>query len=283
MIGTAFLPHAPCQPHQDVYPSAASGVFASLDRDKVKRDPKATMMALAINGFALAGVLWLGAHTIAKSVLPAPAHVVTLVAPLPPPPPLPKAPPKVVTMSGGGGHPMAQPVTRGNPPALAPKPVMLVSTAPPRIQPRLAIQPTLNVQPTLKLAKADVPALGMATGAPAVTVSLGNGAGAGIGAGSGNGLGSGSGGNYGGGVFKVGGGVAAPTVISAPEPTFTEEARQAKVSGKVVVYLQVSPDGHPMHVRGGARSWHGARREGDRSCSPIQVQAGYQGWSPGHR
>jgi protein TonB len=112
----------------------------------------------------------------------------------------------------------------------------------------MAVQPTINVQADLKMAKADVPNLGISS-APSVVVSAGNGAGAGLGAGFGNGLGSGSGGNFGGGVFKVGGGVSEPQVISAPAPGFTEEARQAKVSGKVIVYLQVSSDGRPMHVR----------------------------------
>jgi len=144
---------------------------------------------------------------------------------------------------------MPAPVTRGNPPKLEPKPILLL-TAAPKIAPRLPIQPALDIQPDIKMAKADLPNIGMANApSPTVVASMGNEAGAGLGAGTGNGLGSGAGGNYGGGVFKVGGGVSQPQVLFAPDPTFTEEARQAKAAGKVVVYLQVNQEGHPMHVR----------------------------------
>lgn len=240
------------EPRRDPQPArraaaAAPSMFVTLDQATAHRDPKATILAATINITAVACLLWLGATTVRHTVLAPPARVVSLVDPVMPPPP--RALPKPVVMSGGGGHPMAAPVTRGNPPKFAPHPVILTATDPPRIPPKLAVEPTLNVQPTLKLAKSDMPNIGVPDGHPAIAVSMGNGAGAGIGAGSGDGLGNGSGGNYGGGVFKIGGGVSAPTVVSAPEPAFTEEARQAKVSGKVLVYLQVGPDGRPMHVR----------------------------------
>jgi protein TonB len=48
---------------------------------------------------------------------------------------------------------------------------------------------------------------------------------------------------------RVGGGVSAPEVLFAPEPEFSEEARRSKVSGNVLVYLQVDEQGRPMHVR----------------------------------
>jgi protein TonB len=38
-------------------------------------------------------------------------------------------------------------------------------------------------------------------------------------------------------------------VLFAPEPEFSEEARKAKVSGNVLVYLQVDAVGRPTHVR----------------------------------
>jgi len=220
------------------------------DRMAVKRDPRATGLAIVINCFALVALIWFGSRKIVAVVTPRPVTThVTLVDPLPPPPVLPVAPPKAVAMSGGGGQHTPIPVSHGNPPKFEPKPTIMPAvqpTAAPKIT--MAVQPTINVQADLKMAKADVPSLGISS-APSVVVSAGNGAGAGLGAGFGNGLGSGSGGNFGGGVFKVGGGVSEPQVISAPAPGFTEEARQAKVSGKVIVYLQVSPDGRPMHVR----------------------------------
>jgi protein TonB len=213
----------------------------------LKRDPRATALAIVINGLIVLAIVWFGTRQVGAVVLASPAKVVTLIAP--PPPVLPKAPPKAVVMSGGGGHPTPRPVARGNPPKLEQKPPMLLTEAPKlKLQTTLPVQPTINVQADLRMAKADLPNLGMPS-APAVAVSAGTGAGAGLGSGIGSGLGSGSGGNYGGGVFKIGGGVAAPQVIYAPEPEFTEQARQAKVTGKVVVYLQVNPEGRPMHVR----------------------------------
>ena len=222
---------------------------ANLDAQAGKRDAKSTVASAVLNGMLIAAFIWIGAHHFVAVAKPAPVRMVSLVAPVMPPPPL-KAPPKVVQMNGGGGQPTPRPVAQGNPPKMEAKPVLLaVANTPPRIQPRLAVEPTVNVQPTLKMAKMDVPTIGMPTAAPAVVASMGNGSGAGFGAGSGDGMGAGTGGNYGGGVFKIGGGVTKPEVVSAPDPTFTEEARQAKVSGKVVVYLQVNPQGQPMHVR----------------------------------
>jgi protein TonB len=78
---------------------------------------------------------------------------------------------------------------------------------------------------------------------------MGNGSGSGIGSGNGDGLGPGLGGNMGGGIRHIGGGVSAPLVLFAPEPEFSEEARKAKVSGNVLVYLQVGTDGKPKNVR----------------------------------
>ena len=226
------------------------GLFSSAMLDKVggERNPRAMALAVVINGILLLAVLWIGQLRLAAVVIPASAKVVTLIAPVMTAP-LPKAPPKPVVMSGGGGQPMPQPVARGNPPKLEVKPILMVAAAPARIAPRLTVEPTLNVQPEIKMAKLDVPTMGMTAAAPTVVASMGNGTGAGLGAGIGNGMGSGSGGNYGGGVFKIGGGVTKPEVISAPDPGFTEEARQARVAGKVVVYLQVNAQGQPMHVK----------------------------------
>jgi len=47
---------------------------------------------------------------------------------------------------------------------------------------------------------------------------------------------------------RIGGGVQPPKVLNAPEPTFTDYARALKQRGKVLVYLQVAPDGSVDHV-----------------------------------
>jgi TonB family protein len=50
-------------------------------------------------------------------------------------------------------------------------------------------------------------------------------------------------------VAKIGGGVTPPRPKSTPEPHFTKLAREAIVSGSVLVYLQVEADGKPSHLR----------------------------------
>ncbi len=77
----------------------------------------------------------------------------------------------------------------------------------------------------------------------------GNGA-AGFGIGSGAGRGSGSGApGSGGGVYRVGGGVSAPTLIRKVEPQYTEEARAARREGTVVLYVEIGPDGAATNIR----------------------------------
>jgi TonB family protein len=50
------------------------------------------------------------------------------------------------------------------------------------------------------------------------------------------------------GVFRVGGGVAAPTVLLKSDPEYTEEARLAKISGTVLISVVVDVDGVPKEI-----------------------------------
>ena len=49
--------------------------------------------------------------------------------------------------------------------------------------------------------------------------------------------------------YSVGGGVSAPALILKVEPQFTEEARQAKLQGTVVLYVEVGPDGMAHNIK----------------------------------
>jgi TonB family protein len=51
------------------------------------------------------------------------------------------------------------------------------------------------------------------------------------------------------GVFRVGGGVAAPGLLRKVEPQYSEEARQAGYQGTVLLYVQVDPSGKPVNMR----------------------------------
>ena len=160
---------------------------------------------------------------------------------------LPPAKPRMEAMGGGGGQHDLGPVTQGRLPKLAA--VQLVAPkAPPMIAPKLAVEPSVVVQPDLKMATNSMPNIG-APNSSLKGFSMGDERGVGIGEGYGNGIGPGSGGNVGSGLFHVGGGVLAPVVITEVDPEFSEEARKAKFSGSVEVYLIVDEMGRPVNVR----------------------------------
>jgi TonB family protein len=50
-------------------------------------------------------------------------------------------------------------------------------------------------------------------------------------------------------VFRIGGGVTPPSVLYKMDPEYTEDARIAKYSGTVVVYVEISPGGVPQNMR----------------------------------
>jgi protein TonB len=212
-----------------------------VDRMAVPRDPVATVISTVINVAVVAFVIWFGLRQTGIIATKKPTEIVTLDAPLPP-----KAPPKLQTMGGGGGQPDHAPVSKGNPPKFAKE--QLLPPKAPVPDPKLQVPPTIDVDPNLKMAKTDLSNLGMPN-SPNVGTSMGNGHGTGLGSGNGAGLGAGSGGGTGGGVRRIGGGVSPPTVLFAPEPEFSEEARKAKVAGNVLVYLQVDTNGNPRNVK----------------------------------
>ncbi len=211
------------------------------DRMASKRSPAST--AFAIGAHVL--IILLVALFIASQVnviSPAKKNVAAVLAA--PPPPIA---PKLEQIGGGGGQHDLAPVSKGRLPDFTQK-QLVAPKAPPTDAPKLAVVPTVVVQKDLNLANNQMPNLGM----PNSTlrgVSLGNGTGTGIGSGNGSGIGPGSGGNTGGGVMHIGGGISRPVVLYQVEPEFSEEARKAKFSGSVTVYLYIEPDGTPSHVR----------------------------------
>ena len=218
--------------------------IAVIDPMKTKRSAASTATAAGLHVVVILLIAYLIAHQVHKVIAP-PATVATnLTAPPPPPPPVL---PKLERMGGGGGQHDLAPVTQGHLPKFADKQIV-PPKAPPVIQPKLAVEPTLVMQKDLKLADNNMPNLGLPTSS-LKGVSLGNGSGTGLGSGNGAGIGPGSGGNMGGGVMHVGGTVRAPVVIYQVDPEFSEEARKAKFSGNVEVYLWVDENGNPSHIR----------------------------------
>jgi protein TonB len=154
---------------------------------------------------------------------------------------------------GGGGAREITPVSKGQ----APKPSMKQFTPPMIVQeqPKLAMMPTIVAPPDAvlpqnnlqnwgdPLAKMSVLSNGTGFGG-----GMGSGGGGGLGAGRGGGFGPGEGGGVGGGVFRVGGGVSQPMVISKVDPEYSEEARKAKYSGTVMLSVIVDAEGHARDI-----------------------------------
>jgi protein TonB len=150
-------------------------------------------------------------------------------------------------MGGGGGQHDLAPVTQGRLPKFAQEQIV-PPKAPPTIPPKIAVDPTIVMQKDLKMANNTMPNLGMPN-STLPGVSLGTGSGGGIGSGNGNGLGNGEGGNTGGGFMHAGSAQVPPKLVYQVDPDFSEEARKAKFSGNVQVYLVVGVDGRPSHIR----------------------------------
>jgi len=78
---------------------------------------------------------------------------------------------------------------------------------------------------------------------------VGTGAGTGIGSGLGPGVGPGSGGGIGGGVYRPGGNVTPPKVITQVKPKYTEDALVHKIQGTVILEMVVTKDGMPDAIK----------------------------------
>jgi len=164
----------------------------------------------------------------------------------------PKAPPKKTAMGGGGGGGDRSPLpaSRGKLPKASLRqftPPMAVINNP---NPRLTMEPSIIAPPDVNLPniKADnwgdpLSKFGGASNGPGSGGGIGSGKGGGVGSGNGGGFGPGEGGGVGGGVYRVGGGVSAPIVLSKKDPEYSEEARKAKFQGTVLLSIVVSTGG----------------------------------------
>jgi TonB family protein len=159
---------------------------------------------------------------------------------------------------GGGGNRQAGPIRRAESPGRDAMTLRVARPieAPPRI---------VNVEPTLPglpldarpLASGFVDQLGLPSGGVSFGTStgpgsgggVGSGTGTGIGAGRGPGLGDGVGGGTGGGVYRPGGSVTAPQLISQVRPSYTASALNRRVQGSVVLELVVTATGAPSLIR----------------------------------
>jgi len=217
------------------------------------RKKKSWMMSTGFQAFAVTLVLALSTN---KAVQDKVKETVTLVMPVdlaPPDLPMKK---QVMQGGGGGGDRSPLPAAKGRLPKFALKqftpPMQVVQN----MNPKLSMDPTLIGPPDLKLPNVNMDQygdplakIGPPSNGPGSGGGIGSGSGGGIGSGKGGGFGPGEGGGVGGGVYRVGGGVTAPTLLSKVEPEYSEEARKAKYQGTVTLYIQVDPTGKAINMR----------------------------------
>jgi TonB family protein len=200
-------------------------------------------------GFQVGVVVILLILSASKTVQKAVQHTVLYAIDMAPPEVKMKPAP---SQGGGGGDRSPLPASYGKLPKFA-----LRQFTPPvavynNMAPKLAMEPTLLGDPNTQVPNVDYPLYGDPL-SKYMTPSNGQGSGGGIGNGKGNGVGNGSGPGYGGGVgggvYRVGGGVSAPVLLSKTEPEYSEEARKAKHQGTVMLYVQIDPSGHATHIQ----------------------------------
>jgi TonB family protein len=155
---------------------------------------------------------------------------------------------------GGGGDRDKTAEASGSQPRFARSQIVPPAIIVRNERPRLPVEatvvgaPELSVPPTSQIGNPLSTILQPSNGT-GLGGGIGDGAGGGVGPGYGPGFGPGEGGGAGGGAFRVGGGVSAPRAVYAPDPEYSEEARQAKYQGTVLLWVIVGSDGRPRDIR----------------------------------
>jgi len=150
---------------------------------------------------------------------------------------------------GGGGQRAATPAAQGAAPRFAPKQFMPPAVA--VVNPKLAVVPTITAPaPEIQTANYDDPLSKLTGNSGGQGVNgFGDGKGGGIGNGRGDGLGEGEGGGAGGGIYRAGGDVSSPQLITKVEPEYSDQARKAKYSGVVHLSVVIDENGIPIDIR----------------------------------
>src|SRR3984957_8436670 len=205
------------------------------DRMAVKANPWAVGISSTLNIAVLLLFIWLGTRAIRNYVNP-PTQTTNIDL-------SDYKGPKAAKQAGGGGGGGDRSIVDANKGKLPER--AKVDVTPPQPQtldtPKIPVLPTINVQKNIQLPdNPNMPMIGMSNSPNVVMPSAGSG--------NGNGYGPGSGGNAGGGVYQVGGGISAPTVIHSVEAEFSDEARRAKYQGVCMVSLIVDAQGNPQNI-----------------------------------
>jgi periplasmic protein TonB len=160
---------------------------------------------------------------------------------------------------GGGGNRQAGPIRRAE--AVGTDRVTLRTAKPVAMVERERERPAPPIPALLldaePMASGSIDQLGLPSVGASTGTSLGEGSGGGVGEGFGTGIGPGvgpgfgpgSGGGIGGGVYRVGGSVRPPRVITEVRPTYTNRAMVDHIEGSVLLELIVRSDGTTSKIR----------------------------------
>lgn len=178
-----------------------------------------------------------------------------------------KAKPEKASGGGGGGRNQPTPASKGNlPQASLTQQIVMPNPEPPKIaHPSLPVAMTVyadpNALPQFKGGQIGLPngAEGPPSSGPGSGAGIGDGSGTGVGKGRGGGVGPGEGGNTGGGSMGLGGGggveeagkngAGKPTILYKERAKYTEEARQNKVQGTVLLSAIFTADGRITGIK----------------------------------
>jgi protein TonB len=157
---------------------------------------------------------------------------------------------------GGGGNRQTTPIRRADGVGHDAITLRIARTAPrPNDGVEVALVPAVlldarqlssGTHDILGLPEGDVAGTSLGPGSGA---GVGSGAGSGIGSGVGPGVGPGSGGGTGGGIYRPGGSVTTPRVITQVKPRYTEDALVHKIQGTVVLEMIVTRVGTPDAIK----------------------------------
>lgn len=160
------------------------------------------------------------------------------------------------TLGGGGGGTRSEmPPSKGRLPRRAlrqftPPVAAMVNPAPLLAMEPAIVAPADAVLPVVNMAQLGDPdgAAGPLSSGRGSGGGIGDGLGGGVGIGSGAGFGPGIGGGVTNGAWPSRGSLHPAVLLRKIEPDYTEEARKARVSGIVVLYIEVDERGLPRNV-----------------------------------
>ena len=216
------------------------------------------------------------------------ANATSLILPADIPPDLAMAPKKQTSQGGGGGGDRSlTPASKGRLPKVAPREFTPPSAVINNPNPKLAMDPSILVPPDVPLPNVNMnqygdplSKFGGASNGTGSGGGIGSGSGGGVGSGKGGGFGPGEGGGYGGGVFRVGGGVSAPTLLFKVEPQYSEEARKAKFQGTVTLYIEGDPSGRATNIRVVQSLGLGLDEKAEEAVKQWKFRPGYKDGKP---